>query len=82
MCVRVRFSAHCPADPWDADRRVITLPVTLPDAGTVRVVRAVLAELAVTQPPDGAVCFCGEPVRLSPRVPEQRRSSEVISHGA
>ncbi|KOG84450.1 hypothetical protein ADK33_03305 [Streptomyces griseus subsp. rhodochrous] len=82
MCVRVQFSAHCPSDPWDAAARLITLPATLTDASTTRVVRAVLEELAIEQPPDGARCFCGEPIRLLPRVPEQRRSSEVISRGA
>lgn len=80
MCVRIQFSAHCPADPWDTAARTITLPATLPAAGTAVVVRAVLTELAVEQPPDGAVCFCG--AQLLPRVPEQRTSSEVMSRGA
>jgi hypothetical protein len=30
----------------------------------------------------GATCWCGEPINLLPRVPEQRRSEQVINHGA
>lgn len=82
MCVRVEYSSLLPMDPWDPSARVITLPVTLPAAATATVVRAVLRELAVEQPPDGAICFCGEPVRLMPRVPQQRKAAKVMSHGA
>lgn len=82
MCVRVEYSALLPADPWDPSARVITLPASLPVDSTAVVVRALLRELAVEQPHDGAVCFCGAPVHLLPRVPEQRRSSEVMSRGA
>jgi hypothetical protein len=48
----------------------------------VTVVRAIMAELAVLQPELGAVCWCGEPIDLLPRVPEQRRSEQVMNHGA
>lgn len=82
MCIRVRFSAHCPADPWDPLARTITLPVALPTASTALVVRAVLSELAVEQPDVGAVCFCGAPVHFLPRVPQQRRMDEVMRRGA
>jgi len=82
MCVRVEYSQLLPADPWDPSARVITLPASLPVDSTGTVVRALLRELAVEQPPDGARCFCGAPVHLLPRVPEQRRSDEVMSRGA
>lgn len=80
MCVRVEYSANS-ADPWDSARGVITLPPALPPEQTLTVVRAVLAELAVLQPEFGARCYCGAEVNL-PRVPEQRRSTEVMRHGA
>lgn len=83
MCVRVEFApSGTSRDPWDPESRIITLPVTLPVASTGVVVRAVLRELAVEQPSVGAVCFCGAPVYLLPRVPEQRRSDEVMFRGA
>lgn len=82
MCVRVQYSSLLPADPWDPSARVITLPVTLPASGTAVVVRALLKELAVEQPPDGARCFCGASIQLLPRVPEQRKSGEVMPRGA
>jgi hypothetical protein len=30
----------------------------------------------------GAVCWCGAPVDLTPRIPQQRRSEQVVNHGA
>ncbi|MGI3225177.1 hypothetical protein ACRJ4B_15900 [Streptomyces sp. GTA36] len=45
--------------------------------------RAILSELVVEQPALGAVCWCGAPVDLTPRIPIQRRSDEqVVKHGA
>lgn len=83
MCVRVEYSALCPTDPWDPSARVITLPATLSVASTNVVVRAVLSSLAVEQPSSGAVCFCGAPVGLLPRIPQQRtKDTEVMIRGA
>ena len=83
MCVRVEYSSLLPADLWDPSARLITLPVTLSSERAVPVVRAVLRELAVEQPAIGAVCFCGEPIRLTSHVAQQRtRSTEVMTRGA
>jgi hypothetical protein len=30
----------------------------------------------------GAVCWCGAPVDMTPRIPLQRRSEQVVKHGA
>jgi hypothetical protein len=81
MCVRVEYSSHS-SEPWDHTRGVITLPPALPPEQTMTVVRALLAELAVEQPEFGARCYCGDEVKLLPRVPEQRRNNEVMRHGA
>lgn len=81
MCVRIRFSS-CSTRIFDADARRITLPATMTYAHRVTAVRAVLSELAVPQPESGAVCWCGEDIELLPRVPDQRRSEQVIKHGA
>jgi hypothetical protein len=82
MCVHVRFTSRSEARVFDADNRTITLPRILSHERCVTVVRAIMAELAVLQPELGAVCWCGEPIDLLPRVPEQRRSEQVINHGA
>jgi hypothetical protein len=82
MCVRIRFTAHIEPRVFDGHARVITLPRSLSHAHRVTVVRAVLGELAVQQPELGAVCWCGEAIDLLPRVPQQRRSEQVIKHGA
>lgn len=85
MCVQVYFttlrSAH-PDQLFDAARRSITLPARLDTPHVLVTVRAILTELAVPQPEFGAVCWCGEAVELLPRVPQQRRSGQVVSHGA
>jgi hypothetical protein len=83
MCVTIALSPITDSyQPWDYRARTITLPDTLPAEHRLRVVRAVLAELAVPQPESGARCWCGAAVEL-PRVPQQtRRTSVVISHGA
>lgn len=82
MCVRVRFSSRAEPCLYDADSRTITLPNTVSHAHTVTAVRAILSELRVVQPEFGAVCWCGEPVNLLPRIPQQRRSEQVVTHGA
>lgn len=82
MCIRVQYAPLQSLTPWDPRRRIVTLPDALATSSTraQRALRAVLAELAIPQPPIGARCFCGEPVRLLPDVPQQRRSTEVMTH--
>lgn len=82
MCIRVQYAPLVSQCLWDKDLQLISLPQDLPPACAAIAVRAVLTELAVPQPRSGAVCFCGEPVEVLPRVPEQRRSGQVIHHGA
>lgn len=78
MCVRVQ-SASTPTPAFSYRERLIRVPSGLPATLTLRVARAVLAELCVPQPEVGAVCWCGEPVLLD-HVPAQR--SEVMRRGA
>lgn len=82
MCVRVRFTSCVRPCIYDAEANTIDLPEILDHAHAVTALRAVLSELLVQQPKLGAVCWCGEPVSLLPRVPQQRRSEQVIKHGA
>jgi hypothetical protein len=82
MCVHVRFTARPEFRVFDSDARTITLPRLLGYERSVTVVRAIMAELAVVQPELGAICWCGEAIDLLPRVPEQRRSDQVMNHGA
>lgn len=82
MCVRVRFTARSKAPIYDSGAGVITLPDSLTQVNRVLALRAVLSELHVVQPQLGAVCWCGEPVTVLPRVPQQPRSEQVIKHGA
>ena len=82
MCVRIRFSSSHAPRIYDADSGTITLPASATTAHRVIAVRAVLSKLLVAQPELGAVCWCGETVDLTPRVPEQRRSEQVVKHGA
>lgn len=82
MCVHVRFTSQFESRIFDADSRIITLPRILDHEHSVTVVRTIMAELAVPQPELGAVCWCGESIDVLPRVPEQRRSEQVIKHGA
>lgn len=82
MCVRIQFSSCAAPRIYDDDSGSITLPDSLTPAHTVTAVRAALSELQVIQPELGALCWCGEPVDLTPRVPDQRRSEEVANHGA
>jgi hypothetical protein len=83
MCIRVQITDSVVAlVPWDPIHKVVSVPAGLPQAATLRVLRAILSELAVPQPPVGARCFCGAPVRLLPRVPQQRTEGQVTHHGA
>jgi hypothetical protein len=82
MCVRIRFAPPDTAPAFDAEEREITIPCDLAHAHIVTLVRAILGELLVPQPDLGAVCWCGDPVDLTPRVPNQRRSEQVVKHGA
>lgn len=81
MCVRICFTSRTPRRVFDADTGTITLPAALAPLRAVTVLRAVLTELAVVQPPFGAVCWCGEQVELLPRVPEQMRTEQVMRYG-
>jgi len=82
MCVRVRFVPTDAGPAFDADERVIVIPLNLSPPHRVTLVRAILRELVVPQPELGAVCWCGEPVDMTPRIPHQRRSEQVVTHGA
>lgn len=82
MCVRIRFAPPDTLPGFHAEERVIQIPGQLPPAHTVTLVRAILRELVVEQPELGARCWCGESVDLLPRVPHQRRSEQVVKHGA
>lgn len=82
MCVRVHFARPESQPGFDADKRVIRVPSGLPHVHTVTLVRAILRELIVDQPAFGAVCWCGEPVDLIPRIPHQRMTEQVVNHGA
>lgn len=78
MCITVRRSTApvVTLRPWDPATLTITIPAGLGPAAAARAVLAVLAELAIPQPPDGAVCCCGQPVRL-PLIPMQRTIEEA-----
>lgn len=83
MCIRVHYVPLTELDdPWDADRLVITLPIELTGRFALQALRVVLTELDVTQPEFGARCWCGEAISLQSRIPEQRRSGQVVTHGA
>ena len=83
MCVRVALVQTGALPAFDADDRMISVPRHLTPEHRVTLVRAILNELAVPQPDLGAVCWCGEPVDMTPRIPRQRRSEQMVSsHGA
>jgi hypothetical protein len=83
MCIRVQYAPRQKLDDlWDAERLVITLPSELNATFALRALRAVLDELDVEQPEFGARCWCGDSIGLLPAIPQQRRSSQVMSHGA
>ena len=75
MCIRVHYASYATAcsRPFDHDRQIITLPSGLAAATVLSVVRAFLSELAVDQPADGAVCWCGDAVSVQARIPQQRK---------
>lgn len=81
MCIRVQYAPLDSLRPWDAARRTITIPRELPEPFATRALQAVLCKLSIPQDGSGARCWCGEPILL-PRIPQQRRSSEVINRGA
>lgn len=79
MCIRIQYTPRDQLEePWDADRRVITLPSELREDFALRALRAVLHQLDIPQAESGARCWCGEPIALLPAIPQQRRSDEVI----
>ncbi|WP_060888699.1 hypothetical protein [Streptomyces scabiei] len=83
MCIRVEFVPRARlTKPWDAGHNVINLPAELNDQFALRALRFLLDERDIEQPDLGALCWCGEPIELLPRVPHQRRSGQVMSHGA
>lgn len=83
MCIRVQYTPRDQLEePWDADRRLITLPNELREEYAVRALRVVLRQLGVPQAESGARCWCGEPIGLLPAIPQQRRSEQVIHLGA
>lgn len=82
MCVRIHWAPPDALPAFLADERVIVVPSHLPHPHSVTLVRAILRELLVPQPELGAVCWCGDPVDLTPRIPQPRRSEQVVKHGA
>lgn len=82
MCIRVRFAPIGSAPAFDPATQTITLPPNLGQAHTVIAARAVLSELAVAQPQFGAVCYCGDALDLTPRIPQQRTGEQAVTHGA
>lgn len=82
MCTRITLAPPETAPAYDADACVITVPADLPPSHRVTLVRAILTELVTEQPELGAICWCGEPVDLTPRIPHQRESEQVVTHGA
>lgn len=82
MCVRVQLVPPGVPPSFDADDRSIAIPGDLTPEHRVTLVRAILLELAVPQPELGARCWCGDEVDMTPRVPRQRRSKQVVKHGA
>ncbi|MFD7096576.1 hypothetical protein [Streptomyces xanthophaeus] len=82
MCIRISYTNR-PAHTYriyTASTQVIAVPAALPADAVEVAVRAVLYKLAVPQPPVGARCHCGAAIRLLPRVPQQQRRSEQVSH--
>lgn len=82
MCVRVVLVPPDALPAFDADEHLILIPSHLTITHRVTLVRAILCELATPQPQLGARCWCGDPVDMTPRIPHQRRSEQVVKHGA
>jgi hypothetical protein len=68
MCTQVRTSTR-EERPWNPTTGTITIPAGLTSERANRAVRAVLAKLAIPQPSSGAVCWCGDPVSITPGPP-------------
>jgi len=83
MCIRVRY-VSTPCSPYDAEQQLINIPAHFEGPYAVAAARKVLTELHISQPSEGAVCWCGEPVRFLAFVPQQRETGDkqVIRHGA
>lgn len=82
MCMRVRFAPIGSVPLFDAGTQTIALPPNCDSAHTVIAARAILTELAIPQPRFGAVCYCGEPIDLTPQIPQQRAGEQAVTHGA
>ncbi|MDX3681413.1 hypothetical protein, partial [Streptomyces scabiei] len=81
MCISVEYKPRTMlTEPWDAGRNLITLPVELTEPFALRALRFLLDELGTPQPESGALCWCGEEIRLLAYVPQQR--SEQVINGA
>ncbi|MER6832644.1 hypothetical protein ABT320_01415 [Streptomyces cellulosae] len=87
----IKFVSSNARPGFDADARTILIPASASRTDVTILVRAILAELHVVQPPFGAVCWCGAPVDLGPTVdvgggfpliPQQKVSEVVVRHGA
>lgn len=85
MCIRICITS-APTSTYrhyDAASNTITIPASIPAQLRLWALRLILSKMAVQQPPTGAVCHCGAPLRLLPRVPQQRKSEkQVMSRGA
>lgn len=83
MCVNIRRSTMTWVAPWDHDRRSITIPAVLSPQRGLLAVRAVLMELGVQQPEEGAVCWCGDRIAAADlRVLAIRTVTEEATSGA
>lgn len=80
MCIRVQRADTVTA-PWSPTQDTLTIPAHIPESVLPDAVRWMLAEIGIDQPPHGAVCWCGDPVRVAPHIPLQR-TREVMHRGA
>lgn len=94
MCVTVQI-VGIDGPEWRAEDVAIDVPPDLTHGQTALLVRGILAELGTPQPAEStmeAVCFCGEPIKitgLTPcsrkpalRIPRQRVGAMEVSRGA
>lgn len=82
MCVKIRHTSQ-PDELWNPDSNTICLPHRVaPGPHTHLVVRALLAELGITQPRTGARCWCGDPIAMESFTTHQSEATEVMAHGA
>lgn len=83
MCVNVQLTSARVTEPWDPDTCTITVPAGQDTRKTTLLVRAVLIELDVIQPPYGAECYCGERLDIAAIVRRgPARIGEVVFRGA